>query len=497
MSEAKLSLCMIIRDEAAHLPGFLASVAGLWDELVVADTGSTDGSPDLVRAAGGTIVEFPWCDDFAAARNASVAAAGGRWILFLDADERIDAELTGAIRRLVEGDPRAGAATVVMRNALADGGRTEARLLRLFLNSPAIRFRHRVHEDVADDVAAFLARERLELRDLPGGVDHLGYARAEATSRNKKDRDLRLLRLALVDDPQDLYCRFKLLELARFWNDRDLASREVEAARRAFEAAPVATLAGRAWADECAALIAQFLPVAPEAAVAWLDGQAARMAAGPAWLLRRGTLAEGCGRLDEAAHDYEESLRLATTDRGMSASPAATRALLGLCHVAVLRRDLAEAGRLAVRAVEGAPDDAEALLAVANFTPPAEAAAFLARHARRGAGTAAATARALLTSGRPELALAVLGEQRDDPRCALGAVVVALVTGNGVDVSLDLDQATADAELSTWLEVLWNAPRAGLRDAFVERAGALAEAFPWVPAWVAARQPAAVSPSPR
>ncbi len=107
MSQPKLSLCMIIRDEQEMLPGFLDSVANLWDELIVVDTGSTDDSVRLVEAAGARLIHFSWIDDFSAARNASLESATGRWILFLDADERPAAGLVQEIRSLVE-DPLAG-----------------------------------------------------------------------------------------------------------------------------------------------------------------------------------------------------------------------------------------------------------------------------------------------------------------------------------------------------------------------------------------------------
>ena len=88
-SQPRLSLCMIVRDEQEMLPGLLDSVRGLWDEFLVADTGSTDGTVDLLEKAGATVEPFAWCDDFAAARNASLDMASGEWILFLDADERV------------------------------------------------------------------------------------------------------------------------------------------------------------------------------------------------------------------------------------------------------------------------------------------------------------------------------------------------------------------------------------------------------------------------
>lgn len=485
---------MIVRDEAAMLPGFLAAATGLWDELIVADTGSRDGSPDLIRAAGGQVVDFPWCDDFAAARNASLAPAGGRWILFLDADERIDGELTTAVRRMVTADRGAGAATVTMRNALPDGSHREARLLRCFRNVPEIRFRHRIHEDVADDVATFLARERRELRHLPGGVNHLGYVRETAAARQKKERDLHLLRAALQNDPRDLYCRFKLLELARFWDDRALWATEADAARRALESIPHNGLTAHAWSGDLAALISQTLST-PSAALAWLDAQALRIAPGPAWHLRRGVLLESCGRLAEAETAWRACLASLEAPMGGVAVMPTTRPLLGLCRLAVRRGDALAAVQLARRAVEGAPRDPEALLAVVSFLPDQEAADFAAGHARAHPDAAVPLAQALLTAGRPERALAALAGGRGDPREAVGAAVLALTLGLEIDVNIDLEAETAGQELRGWLLALWGGRRADLRDTFTAGAGALTDAFPWLESWLAERS--GLSPSHR
>ena len=85
----RISLCLIARDEERFLPGCLASVSGVVDEIVLADTGSTDRTVEIARAAGATVVHHAWDEDFSAARNAALAAATGDWILLLDADERL------------------------------------------------------------------------------------------------------------------------------------------------------------------------------------------------------------------------------------------------------------------------------------------------------------------------------------------------------------------------------------------------------------------------
>ena len=85
---ATISLCMIVKDEAAKLPLCLASVKGLADEISVIDTGSGDRTPTIAQDAGAKVNFQMWADDFAKARNASLDQATGDWILVLDADRK-------------------------------------------------------------------------------------------------------------------------------------------------------------------------------------------------------------------------------------------------------------------------------------------------------------------------------------------------------------------------------------------------------------------------
>ncbi len=163
---AAVSLCMIVRNEAELLPRFFAAAAGLWDELVVVDTGSTDATPEIADAAGARVIRHRWRDDFAEARNVGLTAATGRFILFLDADEMAPPELVAALRGVVASES-IGAATVVMRNEFPNGHIRTTPLLRLFRRDEAIRFRHRIHEEVATDVRAYLERTGLGLAAIP------------------------------------------------------------------------------------------------------------------------------------------------------------------------------------------------------------------------------------------------------------------------------------------------------------------------------------------
>lgn len=87
-----VSLCMIVRDEEAVLGRCLDSVVGLFDEIIVTDTGSRDATVRIAAGHGARVHHFTWCDDFAAARNASFSHATSDFLFWMDADDVLTEE---------------------------------------------------------------------------------------------------------------------------------------------------------------------------------------------------------------------------------------------------------------------------------------------------------------------------------------------------------------------------------------------------------------------
>lgn len=87
-----LSLCMIVKNEQDTLGRCLESVAGVFDDIVVADTGSTDDTISVARQFGARVIDFGWIDDFAAARNFCFRHAAHDHVMWLDADDVLAAQ---------------------------------------------------------------------------------------------------------------------------------------------------------------------------------------------------------------------------------------------------------------------------------------------------------------------------------------------------------------------------------------------------------------------
>lgn len=163
----RLSVAMIVKDEAQRLGHALSSIKGLWDELVVVDTGSTDGTPELARSFGAKVSSFPWTHSFAEARHASLAPCTGDWVLLLDADEAIDAIDHALIREALLSESITGW-RLIHRHYYRSGAfigthgparrnlspytegqafshYSDARSLRLFRHLPGLTFEGRLH----------------------------------------------------------------------------------------------------------------------------------------------------------------------------------------------------------------------------------------------------------------------------------------------------------------------------------------------------------------
>jgi len=92
-----VSVILLVKNEHDRLPAALATV-GWADEVLVADTGSTDGTQEIARRAGARVVEIPW-EGYVASRNRALALARHDWVFFVDADERVPEALRDEIRR--------------------------------------------------------------------------------------------------------------------------------------------------------------------------------------------------------------------------------------------------------------------------------------------------------------------------------------------------------------------------------------------------------------
>lgn len=205
---SRLSLCVIVRNGREDLERCINSARPYVDEIVVVDTGSTDGTLELLPKLAHRFRSTRWQDDFSAARNEALELATGEWVLVLDADESLDGQHALLLREALA-NPRMLAYQLLIVHHLGQGVLSKGvYTFRLFRRRPQIRYRYRIHEQVSESVQALCQAEGLETGRLPVLIHHYGYMPGRNPTRRM--RNIRLLELSLTEHPRDPYFLYKL-----------------------------------------------------------------------------------------------------------------------------------------------------------------------------------------------------------------------------------------------------------------------------------------------
>jgi len=210
---ARIALVVIARNEAPRLGRLLRSVAPWVDDMVVLDTGSTDGTAELAHSLGATVRHFDWCDDFSAARNAALTHAAADWHLVLDADEwLIDG---GHELQALRSQARTFVGSIALIDQFFDeqsqqGRQAHARLSRVLPGH--LRYEGLVHEQ---------PMHRLPVRALQLQVGHDGYLPDRLA--HKRGRNRGLLHSALAQAPHDAYLWYQMGKDAAVYEEHALA----------------------------------------------------------------------------------------------------------------------------------------------------------------------------------------------------------------------------------------------------------------------------------
>ena len=191
LAERGVSVVIITKNERRNLPQCLQSVR-FADEVMVVDDFSSDGTPEVARAAGALVIARAW-EGYAAQRQHGITAATREWILWLDADERVTPALRDEIEAVLRGDGHGRDAYLVPRRHvflgewLRHGGEYPALQLRLVRRNKAILRQVLVHESI-DDAG-------LDVGRLENPIDHL----SSPSLRTRITKARRYARLAAAE----------------------------------------------------------------------------------------------------------------------------------------------------------------------------------------------------------------------------------------------------------------------------------------------------------
>lgn len=225
-----LSVCIIVKNEAALLERCLKSIRPVADQIVVVDTGSDDNSREIARQCGALVVESEWRDDFSWSRNISIEHADGTWILWLDADDVVPQGSLQPIAALKRKSPDC-VYNFIVRNQRHGNTGTEFRQARMFPNRNELRFERRIHEQIMPSAL----RIGLPLETCDIVIEHHGYA-DPAVLKRKAARNIVLLLeeypkyapdIVMASEIADSYSLTDDDDNAAYWYETVLAVPEV------------------------------------------------------------------------------------------------------------------------------------------------------------------------------------------------------------------------------------------------------------------------------
>jgi len=223
-----LSLVMIVRNEEALLGEFLRHHASLFDEMIIVDTGSTDGTVQIIEDSTAILVTHPWDDDFSTARNTGLDKATCKWLMLLDADENISSRDFSTLRKFLENAPVA----VYLQKTInyftgnrhlewqpvsglypvEEKGQTgffAAYRAGLFPNGKGLKFSGRVHESIIPSADALgLDNFRLEIP-----VHHYGYVLSPEINTERQERYRTLVSMKVAENPEDWAAKLEMASI--------------------------------------------------------------------------------------------------------------------------------------------------------------------------------------------------------------------------------------------------------------------------------------------
>ncbi len=194
-----LSACMIVKNEEKFLPQCLKSIKDAVDEIIIVDTGSTDGTVEIAQSFGAKVYHRPWRNSFSEARNHSLSYATCDWILQIDADEALEQTDIPYLHNLI----RTGSHHVIYVAIYSDlpGGQAKHYFQRVFRRGKA-HFEGIVHNQLIFEGNAIQSEIRFY---------HYGYNLSEKEMQKKYKRTGDLLRQQVAENPNNIFTLANLI----------------------------------------------------------------------------------------------------------------------------------------------------------------------------------------------------------------------------------------------------------------------------------------------
>lgn len=192
------SLNMIVKNEELQLSYALNSIDSIMDEIVICDTGSTDGTVALAELYGVIIIHDTWKKDFSRARNKAIEVSSCDWIFWMDADDILDTACRVHLKNIWRYATPMGALFTVSNNR-QNNTSIDFIQVRLFPRKKHIRFQQSIHEQIMYSIKEANLPFVKHLKII---IYHTGYATSEMYNK-KIMRNKSLIEQELSKTPGD------------------------------------------------------------------------------------------------------------------------------------------------------------------------------------------------------------------------------------------------------------------------------------------------------
>ncbi len=190
-----LTLYLIVKNEEIHLEQCLSSFQGIWKNLLIVDTGSTDRTKEIATKYGARILDFEWIKDFSAARNFALENIESEWVMMVDADDIIEEDDKAQL--IDEFSKNVPKHDVTMMAYIYHGDKNNQKLVHYFPRIWKAQNGYRYHRPIHEALDHNEKGAHVQFLEIPiihaKKIDH----------RLSIDRNLEMLNQHLKQNPQD------------------------------------------------------------------------------------------------------------------------------------------------------------------------------------------------------------------------------------------------------------------------------------------------------
>lgn len=237
MSRLPISVCIIAKNEEKYIEQCLRHLLPYEMEIVVADTGSTDRTKEIALKYTDKVYDFPWNDDFSAARNFAASKSSNAWILTIDCDEYLQKMDVQAVRICMQQHLHHVGNIQIKNIGTNENGEKTYHMddIPRFYNRNFYEYHFRIHEQLTPKKRETDSEVIICTYQLPLQAEHHGYDLSPGEMAVKQERNLKMLQSSLGENEIDDYLYFQMAQSYQILNRKDEA---LDAMERCFALEP-------------------------------------------------------------------------------------------------------------------------------------------------------------------------------------------------------------------------------------------------------------------